>query len=228
MIKLSVSLFLLISFAEIVAQSENRISVKLELNYGNQKLETEKWYKLNENDSILIENLKFYISDVQFYENDLFLFKENRSYHLIDASDTSSLSFKIDIPKKVSFDRVKFNLGIDSITNSGGVQAGDLDPTTGMYWTWQSGYINVKLEGKSNICNTRNNGFVFHLGGFSDKLNALQTIFLELKNQTDLILNVDIQKMILAIDLPKQNHIMSPSNEAVFLSKQIAETFTIK
>lgn len=45
-----------------------------------------------------------------------------------------------------------------------------------MYWTWQSGYINAKLEGKSNLVNTPTHAFAFHLGGYLNPFQTLQTI----------------------------------------------------
>ena len=39
-------------------------------------------------------------------------------------------------------------LGVDSVLNYNGVHEGALDPINGMYWTWQTGYIHCKLEGK--------------------------------------------------------------------------------
>ena len=79
-------------------------------------------------------------------------------------------------------DKIKFNLGIDSLTNVSGVMGGDLDPTKGMYWTWQSGYINFKMEGSSAVCPTRNHEFQFHIGGYQDPFYAMQTLELEVKN----------------------------------------------
>ena len=70
-------------------------------------------------------------------------------------------SLALQIPSNIPFSKLKFQLGIDSLTNVSGAMGGDLDPTKGMYWTWQSGYINMKIEGKSNSCKTRKNQFQF-------------------------------------------------------------------
>jgi hypothetical protein len=47
----------------------------------------------------------------------------------------SKLSF--DLPTYLKYDQIQFQLGIDSLTNVSGAMGGDLDPTKGMYWTWQ-------------------------------------------------------------------------------------------
>ena len=53
---------------------------------------------------------------------------------------------------------------------------GDLDPTKGMYWAWQSGYINFKMEGSCSQCLATKNNFEFHLGGYQQPFYAMQTI----------------------------------------------------
>jgi hypothetical protein len=104
---------------------------------------------------------------------------------------------------------------------------GDLDPTKGMYWTWQSGYINFKLEGNSNLCKTRHNEFQFHLGGYQQPFNCLQTVFVQVKSTANIKLNIDVEKFFQYIQLSQLNHIMSPSKEAVELSEKLTETFSV-
>ena len=60
--------------------------------------------------------------------------------------------------------RIYFQIGIDSLTNVSGDLDGDLDPALGMYWAWNSGYINMKLEGKSSSCKSVKKEFQFHIG----------------------------------------------------------------
>ena len=186
------------------------------------------YFKHNIKDSIQIETLKFYISGIAFLKNNNISWREQISFHLLDISVPASMNIEINVPFEISFDELKFNLGIDSITNVSGVMGGDLDPTKGMYWTWQNGYINFKLEGKSNLCPTRKNEFQFHLGGYQFPFNALQTVNLNVKQSDKLNVVFDLKKLIATIDLQKQNQIMSPTKEAVLLSKKVANAFRIK
>jgi len=48
---------------------------------------------------------------------------------------------------------------VDSLANVSGAMSNDLDATKGMYWSWQSGFINLKIEGKSASCKTRKINF---------------------------------------------------------------------
>jgi hypothetical protein len=66
---------------------------------------------------------------------------------LIDFDENDSNALCLEIPDDIEFDAIQFNLGLDSLTNVSGALGGDLDPTKGMYWTWQNGYVNFKLQG---------------------------------------------------------------------------------
>lgn len=225
------SIILLILFASIKLNAQKaNLLLQFKPMFNQQALRlNDAFYLLNNGkDSVQITKLKFYISAIELYNNKQLIYTEKNSFHLIDASDTNSYSIKLKgLPNK-TFNNIKFNFGIDSATNAKGALGGDLDPTKGMYWTWHSGYINFKLEGTSNLCNTRNNAFEFHLGGFSYPNNSLQTISLALTHKKSSIINVDIAKFLEEVGLNKTNMIMTPSKAAVELSKQAATIFSIK
>lgn len=196
--------------------------------FNGNKLELNKpYFMVNSSDSIQIQTLKFYISNMEFYNNDQLLFKEKSSFHLVDAADSTTFCLPINFLSKTWFNSIKFNIGIDSITNYGGAMGGDLDPTKGMYWTWQNGYINFKIEGKSNLSTAKNKEFVFHLGGYQNSFSTLQTIQLPVQNNAIIPIYITIDKWLNEIDLIKQNHIMSPSKEAVILANKLSAIFSV-
>jgi hypothetical protein len=116
-------------------------------------------------DSLTLLELRFYLGHFTFYKNNVPVL-EDKTYHLLDLEDENSLSFPFYFPENTPFDSLAFNLGVDSLTTAAGAMGGDLDPTKGMFWTWQSGYINVKMEGCSKKSPERNGEFQFHLGGY--------------------------------------------------------------
>lgn len=187
-----------------------------------------KYYSLSEKDSISVDELKLYISKIELLNNDVSVFKEANSFHLIDFANTEIPSIILSLPQDSFFNKIKFNLGIDSVTNVSGALGGDLDPTKGMYWAWQSGYINFKLEGKSNVCTTRNNEFQFHLGGYQSPYNAMQTIVLDVNGNKKINVLLNIEEILKVVDLKNRNHIMSPCTEAVKLSEEIKKSFSIR
>lgn len=179
-------------------------------------------------DSITIETLRFYISSVELLQNDKVVFKEQNSFHLLDVALPETMRVTLKPETTVQYDKIKFNLGIDSATNTAGILGGDLDPVKGMYWTWQSGYINIKIEGSSPKCKTRKNEFQFHLGGYLAPYNSLQEITLAAQSEKNITVNIDLSRFFEAIDLSGQNHIMSPGKEAMTLSEAAAKMFLIR
>ena len=141
--------------------------------FGNADLVLEKTYGA---DSLQITTLRFYLSNFRLLKGENVVWAEPKSYHLVDVESPNSTHFSLILPKNLDFDALKCDLGIDSLTNTEGAKDGDLDPTKGMYWAWQSGYINLKLEGISRLCPTRKNKFQFHIGGFLGDDYALQTL----------------------------------------------------
>ena len=101
-------------------------------------------YITSQGDTVQIDMCKIYLSAFRLLQNQKEVYKENYSYHLINP-----LRNRDTIPLrgiKSKFDEVEFYIGVDSLTNTMGVMTGDLDPVFAMYWAWNSGYINAKIE----------------------------------------------------------------------------------
>lgn len=184
-----------------------------------------KYYSSKLKDSLSIDVFRFYISDLQFIDNENNTTNLRHKYILLDLDNPTSLSVN---PKEtaLAYNQVKFKLGIDSLTNVSGAMGGDLDPMHGMYWTWQSGYINFKLEGTADKCPARNHAFQFHLGGYQSPYCAVQEVQLDIKevNGTKKI-NFALEDFLREINLQENYRTMSPSAEAVELSQLAAKTF---
>lgn len=202
------------------------IRVQFFPNFGESKLLWKETTEKIEIDKIEIETAKFYISNIRLLQNGKIVYSDRKAF-LLDASDTNTLFLNIQKNNASPFDAISFDLGIDSITNVSGVLGGDLDPTKGMYWTWQSGYINCKLEGKNILCKSRNHAFQFHLGGYQSPNNCLQNITLPCTYDSLLKIGINFEKVLAQINFAEQDHIMSPSTKAVLLSQQLAQSFSI-
>ncbi len=216
------------SFQIAHTQEETTTIVNFIPKFGGSSLTIDSTYFAKNNDSIKIESLKFYISNIELVNGDKVIWQQKNSFHLIDAAKKGSMHLTLKHRSNLAFTKIKFNLGIDSVVNVSGAIGGDLDPTKGMYWAWQSGYINFKLEGKSKTCKTRNNEFHFHLGGYQSPYLALQFITLNVSDHEKVNVVIDLEKFVDEIDLSTQNKIMSPGNEAVSLSKKIAGLISLQ
>jgi hypothetical protein len=222
----SILFFFFLQLSSLTAQQV--VDLTISPTFNGQPISLEQAYKFNKgNDSITFSTIKFYISNIEFYYKNQLVHKEKEGAHLIDLENENSKNLKIDIGKAIPFDEVRFDLGIDSTTNVSGAFGGDLDPTKGMYWTWQSGYINVKIEGQSNLCNNRQKEFQLHLGGYANEVNALQTIMLKVPQTTPINIEIDLFAYVKSIDLSGNNMVMSSSLNAVILSNKLAQCFKV-
>jgi hypothetical protein len=176
-------------------------------------------------DSISIDVFKCYLSNIVISDSNNKKDLSPSNCHLLDFSNSdTALLFVSPFENANSFE---FNLGIDSIINTSGALGGQLDPSNGMYWTWQSGYINFKIEGSSPISAARNHEFQFHAGGYTYPNNALNSIKFELQPNKAFQLEIDLELFFKLISLKNLNHVMSPGPNAVKISQALASCFKI-
>lgn len=207
----------------VPAQQENLL---FNFTFQEQALNLgQKYYSGELNDTLQIDRLKLYIGQLSFWKGNQEVYRLEKEYHLLDASNEASL--EITYPPGVDFDQIRFRLGVDSLTNVAGVQGGDLDPTQGMYWAWQSGYINFKLEGTSPICPGRNNRFQYHLGGFQAPFASSQEVHLNIEDLERFKIDLPVDGLLEVLDLREAYQIMSPRKTAVELSEWIADLFKV-
>jgi hypothetical protein len=217
-----------ISIIGIKAQSTKKLKMHFKPNYGAFSFKlNDTTYTLKNGDSIRFTALKFYISSIELFNNSKIVFKEKNSYRLIDVAERNSGICSLNVPKYITFTSIRFNIGIDSSTNVAGALGGDLDPMKGMYWTWQNGYINWKIEGTCSSVPTKNHSFQFHIGGYHFPNNSIQIIQLPTHNQQSIDVGFDIKMLMEAIPLTTQFSIMSPKNEAVLLSKCLSKICSV-
>ncbi|MBL7702407.1 MAG: hypothetical protein JNM14_09160 [Ferruginibacter sp.] len=171
----------------------------LELNTGN--------YINPFGETYTVSKFKYYISNIFLVKGKVvsfsceYPFEKPECYHLVDESKPESLQFSFPVIAG-NYDSIRFMLGVDSLHNVSGAQTGALDPLNDMFWTWNSGYVMAKLEGKSPQSKIINNKLEFHIGGFMGEHNVLKNItlnfpqdkLLEVKEgkTTEIIIEADI------------------------------------
>lgn len=124
-------------------------------------------------DQLTFSEYRFYLSNVQLRRTDGSWWAEPESYRIINAADAAGRSFTMTGVPAGSYTAMRYTLGVDSTRNVSGAQTGALSPTNGMFWSWNTGYIMLKVEGTSP--QSPNGGFSFHLGGFSGA-NSIVTV----------------------------------------------------
>lgn len=204
-------------FSQVLDFKKNSIQVQI---HNTELLLYEKYALLESNDSIVFSNIKFYISDPLIFKNDSLIASLEKRYHLVDLNNPESLVLQTETE---NFDKIQFNLGIDKQTNLDGVKGGDLDPLKGMYWTWNTGYINIKIEGAIYSKTDGVKFFKYHIGGFEPPVNTSQNVSLsKLKNQP---IFIDMDRFLHLIDFNRDLMVLSPGVTAVELSSNFKNSF---
>jgi len=132
-------------------------------------------YKNANGDTVEINKLKYYISNIVVTKNDNSTFSEPESYHIIDRSNPASNLLTITNVPFASYKSISFMLGVDSTRNVSGAQSGALAPSD-MFWNWNTGYIMFKMEGISPQSGSATKSITYHIGGFSG-INKAQRTF---------------------------------------------------
>lgn len=210
-------------------QAQNNLHLKFSPEFKNVLLNTDSLYLTSKGDSIRISSFRMYVSSIEVIYKNGIIFKEKNSYHLLDLDEKASFEIQLSAPKE-EIQKIIFSLGVDSTASVSGALGGDLDPGKGMYWAWQSGYVNFKMEGTSPTCNTHKNEFGFHVGGYLHPYYALRTLVLPVQNISGntLEIKIDIAQLFEKINLSKSNSIMIPGKEAMQIADNFATIFSVK
>lgn len=139
-------------------------------------------------ESLQFTTFDYYISNVVLVKSDgaRFVVPKDKSYFLCKHDVATSRTIKIDDVPAGDYTGLEFLVGVDSAKSVSpiGERTGVLDPAgeaNGHYWSWNSGYIFVKMEGTSPVAPAGSgNIFQYHVGLFggfnSPTLNNLKTI----------------------------------------------------
>lgn len=220
-------LFLLLGHT-LFAQLNEQCTINVHIRFGQSDLQVgDTCYPIFQTDSLRLEAVKFYMAGIELWKDNKRVWAEPNSFHLIDATEPASMKIKLPISNAIQYNQLKFSIGIDSATNTAGAMGGDLDPTKGMYWTWQSGYINVKIEGTYSRSTARNKKFQFHIGGYKYPYAAVQPISLPVQSNSGIHLALNLEQLLERLFTDNQFEIMSPCQEAVRVSQQMASLFTL-
>jgi hypothetical protein len=230
-----VSLILLGSCNKETSVEDNRSKVSIRVNvlaYGAAP-DSSKIYQNASNESFQISRCKFYLSSVELTASNGQVVGETDSYHLIDGMDPESQSFTF-LTEKGLYDSLHFWIGVDSARNVSGAQSGALDPANGMFWTWNTGYIFAKLEGRSPASTAVNQQFTYHIGGFKTNENALRKISLPAAFQLDKEITIELTAELAnwfdgkeSLRIASNPTVMKPGITAMKFADNYARMFSI-
>src|SRR5206468_4295126 len=104
---------------------------------GDSALQTSISYTNAFGEPFTVRAFKYYISNIQLQYADSSIYSTNLAPHLVNETDSTTKQLSFTAPGGI-ITSICFLLGVDSIINTTGVQTGDLDPSKGMYWVWNT------------------------------------------------------------------------------------------
>lgn len=189
----STILFLVIVLHCLFTNAFSQTPIHFKLMFNEQNWHSDSVYFNKAGESLQINRLVFYTSRWQMVNANNDTIPLSSEHFLVDAANARSLELAFQIPSDAK--KILFNLGVDSIKNTTGIQTGILDPARGMFWTWRSGYIMAKLQGTAANAKTAGNRFSYEVGGFEFPYNSVRMIDLEIpllqqKNRYTILTNL--------------------------------------
>ena len=193
-------------------------------------------YKNELGQAFTVTKFKYYIGNIRFKKasGGIVAFDE---YYLVDEEEEKTKKINIDIPAG-EYTGLDFIVGVDSLHNCSGVQSGALDPVNAMFWAWNTGYIFLKLEGRSPASKSPGNMFEYHIGGYKQPANCIRHISLNftqpvsIENATGRELSIkvnaaEVLRTPAAIDFTTLSSVTDFHNAAT-IADNYADMFSVK
>ena len=218
--------------------SKGLLSIAFKHYVDNQILNLDSTiYKNSLGQIFTVGNFKYYISNIHLIKSDG---KEyvSKEYFLINEEEEKSKKIILNNIPNGTYTSISFTIGVDSAHNCSGAQSGALDPANAMFWAWNSGYIFLKLEGKSSFSKAPANIFEYHIGGYKSPSNAIRVVTLKLEqplvienNKTeDLAIKVNADEVLKTptdIDFTKMPTVTDSKN-ATTIADNYKDMFSIE
>jgi hypothetical protein len=238
----AICLFLLLSKClKLHAQSQASQRNNLEINFTHYVdtsvlLLDSGLYKNDFNQDFSITKFKYYIGNLTFtrINGEVFFIDD---YFLIDEEKPNSKKLSLKNVTAGEYVSISFTIGVDSIDNCSGAQSGALDPINGMFWTWNTGYIFMKLEGVSNFSSSPNAALEYHIGGFKKTSNCIRNVLLPLnkpifvtaQNKEKIEIKTDVLEILktpTAIDFSTLSSV-TDFNNATIIADNYSDIFSV-
>lgn len=177
-----------------------------------------------------VEQCKYYVSAIRIAGEEGTTQTILEGSHLVDAADTTTLTLQATTTITKITD-IHFDIGVDSLANTGGAHTGDLDPMLGMFWTWNTGYIDARIQGYSDSAHAPAHRFTWDVGGYRPGQDAKRTITLQVPQQkSDIDIRVDLLRWFDGkhpVHLAKSPMCHQPGALAMQLADNYATMFSI-
>ncbi len=173
----SVCIAVLAVILSFKSSQKTKVHIQFTNYVGNAILELDSTYKNELGQAFTIANFKYYIGNICLKKIDGKNYT-TQDYFLINEHDDDSKQITLNDVPEGNYTAIEFIIGVDSLHNCSGLQKGALDPTNGMFWAWNTGYVFLKLDGQSPSSKSAGNIFEYHIGGYKKPINSIRKITL--------------------------------------------------
>jgi len=194
-------------------------------------------YKNELGQTFTVSRFRYYMSNITLKTEDGRELISPTSF-LVDEAEPDSKKIELtDIPA-LKYVSISFIIGVDSLHNVSGAQGDNLDPAKGMFWTWSTGYIFLKLEGHARASTSPGHIFEYHIGGYAAPNNCIRKVTLKLANgglnvsnrgANNIRLKADILEILktpFTVDFSKLSSVTDLHN-ATTIADNYADMFTV-
>lgn len=166
----------------------------------------------------------FTIKDFKYYISNIYLVSATSgdtvkipdTYFLVEHKKPNSLKLPFTAPAGEYYE-MSFLIGIDDAKNSTGPHTGALDPSLGMFWNKNDGYIMGVLEGTSPASVAADKSYSFHIGGTKAPYNVTARRHFKLGGN----ISIDpTKKTVINIDTDAKAWLTTP-NGALFVTTPV-------
>ena len=160
---------------------KTQVTIKFNHYVGNSILYIDSIYKNELGQAFNVSNFKYYIGNICLKKADGKNYVSS-DYFLINEHEEDSKLITLNNVPEGNYTSIEFIVGVDSLHNCSGLQSGALDPTNGMFWAWNTGYVFLKLDGQAPVSKSAGHIFEYHIGGYKHPTNSIRKIKLAFKS----------------------------------------------
>ncbi len=177
------------------------LNLQLEHYFGNEAIVLNQFTYNTGQNTLGFSNIQYFISGVQLKKADGSWISVPGYAQFTAQSISSGTTQFTEVPKGL-YEGIRFNIGVDSVANhtdpSIWPNGHPLSIMEGgpMHWSWNSGYIFIKVEGQYEIPGNPMGGFAYHIGRDDLLLEVKEEgIVLNLQeNPASVIFRMDLKK----------------------------------
>jgi hypothetical protein len=228
------------------AGTMSTVHLQIKPKFGMAALHKDSSYQVSKENKIIFTQVKMFISDIALAQN---IGKETRGsggtngiylLDLLGAGNNSECQFEIITGE---YSDLRFVIGVPRELNHSDPTMAPAPLNIGkgdMYWSWNSGYIFLLMEGR--MIENDSQSFHFAIGGdfnamplsFGNLFDPRPLIRVQQNMTTDIIIDFDLQKIFLndnntSYDLGiEQNRLVHGGSNALKLRNNILKAFTFR